>query len=146
MKTNNHPSWLVPLDIARKLKEIGMDNSEILVFSDDFHWGWCKSEQLYENDRYGEVYTALEVSQWENSNLEPTYTWEQVLEWFRNKGYHSTLHTYSVMQGDIEKFRFFYEINSNHDYIANPEEYYKTYEEAREALIREMINIYQIKK
>lgn len=87
MNKENYPTWLVPLDIARKLKEIGMSNSEILVCNDGYY-GWYRNEEIYDYDIDGEFtkYTALEASEWENSNLEPTYTWEQVFEWFRVRG------------------------------------------------------------
>lgn len=87
MKTINHPNWLVPLDIARKLTEIGMTNSEILVCNDKYY-GWYKAEQMYDRDRDGDTYTAEEIYEFGNSNLEYTFTWEQVFEWFRHKGYY----------------------------------------------------------
>ena len=29
MKTNNYPNWLVPIDIAKKLKEIGFNTNTV---------------------------------------------------------------------------------------------------------------------
>ena len=134
MKNNEYPSWLVSLEIAKELKGIGFDTP-------------CS---FYYDEK------LLKISPWHDEEFVVTNwndklfrycvsipTWEQVFEWFRKKGCHSTLHTYSVMQGNIEKFRLFYEINSCHDYIADPEEYYKTYEEAREKLVYKLIEIYK---
>lgn len=144
MKIYNHPNWLVPLDIARKLTEIGMTNSEILVCNDEYY-GWYKAEQMYYIDRDGDTYTALEVS--EDSNLEPTYTWEQVFEWFREKGFNSSISSgYSEFYKNNEgskKPTLFYEYNiGNFDIgdvifivaynnLQSSRVYFKTYEEAR---------------
>lgn len=158
MKNNSYPTWLVPIEIAKELKEIGF-NEPCLIENVETH-----SEDYsfinFEEEMCSDVSVMLEdVVFVKNQFLEDELgiykhfvlktaipTWEQVFEWFREKGYHSTLHTYSVMVRNIEKFRFFYEINSNHEYIANPEEYYKTYEEAREALVKALIQTYKSKQ
>ena len=140
MKINNYPSWLVSVEIAKKLRDIGFDLPCAFVLTNKDKIGFTtKGGNQYH------LLEELDLNSNSKGSLVCVPAFEQVFEWFRSKGYHSTLHTYSVMVRNVEEFRFFYEINSNHDYIANPEEYYKTYEEAREALIREMINIYCLK-
>lgn len=64
-----------------------MTDSEILVCNDDYY-GWYRNEEIYDYDNDGDfiTYTALETSNWKNSNLEPTYTWMQVLEYFNQLG------------------------------------------------------------
>lgn len=39
MKTSKYPTWLVPIKTAKKLKEIGIYGSEILVCN-DCYYGW----------------------------------------------------------------------------------------------------------
>nr|DAV67821.1 MAG TPA: Mss4 protein [Caudoviricetes sp.] len=39
MKKDNYPSWLVLIEITRKLEEIGISGSEILVCN-DCYYGW----------------------------------------------------------------------------------------------------------
>nr|DAN72897.1 MAG TPA: hypothetical protein [Caudoviricetes sp.] len=144
----NYPTWLVPLDIAQELKAIGFDES--CTFAIDY-------TQLIEpflvqdcNKGYNVVfcgemknltYKTLDKNLLDKIAIIPT--WEQVFAWFRSKGYHSTLHTYSVMMNNVEEFRFYYEINSYQEYVAAPEEYYKTYEQAQEALVYKLIEIYK---
>ena len=140
MKINNHPYWLVSVEQAMKLKEIGFDLPCAFVLTNKGEIGFTTRESNHYH-----LLDKLDLNSNSKSSLVYVPAFEQVFEWFRSKGYHSTLHTYSVMLGNIEEFRFFYEINSKDDYISDPEEYYETYEEAREALIREMINIYYLK-
>ena len=141
MKTNNHPNWLVPIEIAKKLKEIGTSNSEILVCNDD-SYGWYRNGEIYDYDNDGEFieYTALEVSKWKNSILEPTYTWEQVFEWFRGKG---LFHSICIVEDLIEKVKDFeIEIRDNNaDIICILHQ--ETYEGAREAVVKKLIEIYK---
>ena len=137
MKTENYPEWLVPLEIARKINELKILNSEILVCNDNYY-GWYRNEETYDYDNDGDfiVYTALEASNWKNSNLEPTYTWEQVFEWFREKGFRITLENHE----DSTKFIFYnMEIKEGKHFKGE----FSTYEEAREALIKELIRIYK---
>ena len=125
------------MEIARKLKEIGISNSEILVCNDNYY-GWFRNEEMYDYDNDGDFieYTALEASNWENSNLEPTYTWEQVFEWFREKGFKISLedHQYGT------KYTFYnLKINGGRDYKGD----YFNYEKAREGLVIRMIEVYK---
>lgn len=148
MKNNNYPSWLVSLEIAKELKEIGFNEPTLFhYYENDFDVTIETNSYYDEGEAQGYLHFYISAFKEENFNKYKKCislpTWEQVFEWFRKKGYHSTLHTYSVMVRNVEKFRFFYEINSNHEYIANPEEYYKTYEEAREALVKALIRTYK---
>ena len=137
MKIENYPEWLVPLEIARKINELKILNSEILVCNDNYY-GWYRNEEIYDYDNDGDfiVYTALEAFNWKNSNLEPTYTWEQVFEWFREKGFRITLENHE----DSTKFIFY---NMKIDEGKHFKGEFSTYEEAREALIKELIRIYK---
>lgn len=139
MNTQNYPTWLVPLDIARELKEIGYKEDCYFEFSKD---NGLTLETLERESSIIGIDDLLfgKNECWQNISVP---TWTEVFAWFRSKGYHSTLHTYSVMVGNVEEFRFYYEINSCQEYIAAPEEYYKTYEEVREKLVYKLIEIYK---
>ena len=141
MKNNNYPNWLVPLEIARKLKEIGMTGSEFVVCNDE-HYGWYRNEEMYDYDNDGEfiIYTALEASEWKNSNLEPTYTWEQVFEWFREKK------IYGNVNQEWEYGRYNSPIGLNYFYVINDcrkKKINKTKAIAREALVKALIQTYK---
>ena len=103
MKNNNYPTWLVPLDIAIKLKEIGFDKKTMFYFfSGDTTFKFSISEdipldyilpigdvELYNYNRKG-FYASIP-------------TWEQVFEWFREKGFNITLENHE----DSTKFMFY---------------------------------------
>ena len=136
MEKSNYPNWLVPLDLARKLIGIGMSNSEVLVCNDGYY-GWYRNEEMYDYDNDGEliIYTALDASKCENSNLEATYTWEQVFEWFRDRGFRISLENHE----DSTKFMFYnMKINEGKHFKG---EYY-SYEEARKDLVNNLIEVY----
>lgn len=151
MKTIKYPTWLVPIKTAKKLKNIGFDTETIFLYNKEEEKGKIMFglNTLEEVD----VQSNLEIGQlyfYQGSDME-TYeciipTYEQIFEWFRGKGIHSTLHTYSVISHNTEEFRFYYEINSGFDYIVDTKKYYKTYEECREALVNKLIEIYKHSK
>lgn len=139
MNTQNYPTWLVPLDIARELKEIGYKEDCYFEFSKDN--GLTLETLERESSIIGIDDLLFGTNEcWQNISVP---TWTDVFAWFRSKGYHSTLHTYSVMLGNAEEFRFYYEINSEFDYIADTEEYYKTYEEAQKECLKALIQTYK---
>lgn len=144
MGTNNHPSWIVPLDIARKLKEIGMTDSDILVCTDG-SYGWYRDNEIYDYDNDGEfiIYTALDASNWENPSLEPTFTWEQVFEWFRKKGYYSYIVKKSLPERYVYYINYGMIICSNENLKESVLP--KTHEEAREELVNKLIELYENK-
>lgn len=138
----NYPTWLVPLEIAIELKEIGYKEDCYFEFSKDN--GLTLETLERESSIIGIDDLLFGTNEcWQNISVP---TWTEVFAWFRSKGYHSTLHTYSVMLDNVEEFRFYYEINSRYDYIADTEEYYKTYEEAQEALVKALIKTYKTMK
>ena len=140
MKTIKYPTWLVPIKTAKKLKEIGISDSEILACNDG-SYGWYKGEQMYYRDRDGDTYTALEASEWKDSNLEPTYTWEQVFEWFRDKGYNININY--IFHSELKcaigyEFEIIYECERlKHDY------YFDSYHSAMKNCLEELIKIYK---
>ena len=83
MNNNNYPTWLVPLYIAKELKEIGFDepcNHYVRISNDDIKLkinhssiGWVI---LKRNSEYLNDYIASFVT---------IPTWTDVLAWFRKK-------------------------------------------------------------
>ena len=136
MKNNNYPNWLVPLDIAQELKAIGFD--EPCHFHFLYYHGW---EMLKKRgDEYGFITSnSCRAYVVENHNAIGKLsvpTWEQVFQWFRDKGFMITLINYE----DVSKFSFYNMKIRGGVYYA---EAFKTYEQAREELVYKLIEIYK---
>lgn len=123
-----------------------MTNSEILVCNDDYY-GWYRNEEIYDYDNDGEfiIYTALDASNCENSNLESSYTWEQVFEWFREKGLVGTIEYEDFILDDKTCYYAYRITDKLGDILFYSPNYrtYETYEEAREALAIKLIEFYE---
>lgn len=119
-ESNKYPVWFVTAEQAEKLRELNFEDFEIVINP--------QAEELYKDKEE-------EVAFLKKHLLKDIYNYEQILEWFRKQQYIG-----------IVKYRknksFSYEILGLRKTISY---FYNTYEEAREALIREMINIYKIK-
>ena len=131
MKNNNYPTWLVPLEIAKELKEIGFDTP-------------CS---FYYDEK------LLKISPWHDEEFAVTNwndklfrycvsipTWEQVFEWFRERGlFHSICFVDDLLR-DVKYFES--EIrDDNGDIICILSRV--TYEEVREALVKALIRTYK---
>ena len=130
MKNKNYPNWLVPLEIAKELKEIGFD-LECAFFYDDIF----KEIAFDEED--------VSLINWNNKTFKKCIslpTWEQVFEWFREKGmFHSICFVNDLLK-DVKYFEA--EIRDNNgDIICIISRV--TYEEAREALINKLMKFYE---
>ena len=152
MNTQNYPSWLVPLEIARQLKEIGF-NEPCLVENVETH-----SEDYnlidFEEQIPFDTHAMLENIEFvKNQDLKDEFgiyksfvlrtaipTWEQVFEWFREKG---LFHSICIVEDLIEEVKEFEtEIRDNNaDIICIIHR--DTYEEAREALVKALIRTYK---
>ena len=127
MKNNNYPNWLVSLEIAKELKEIGF-KEKCLCY-------WHEHLQRIERSTDDEERLCPEYYDYNTDESTTSLpTWEQVFEWFRDRKYYGTLNTYK------DGFSFYCEINYNNQYI---KVYSKTYEEAREALVKALIQTYK---
>lgn len=132
MKSNKYPSWLVTKDIAKKLKEIGYNEE-------------CYFELNEENKVVIEIDTMEDSSIIDVTDLIPykndyyctpsVPTWTEVLEWFRKRNLVGLV-THRYRSKNDNGFSF--EILDVETEIV----VYKTYEEAREALIEKLIEIY----
>lgn len=140
MKNNNYPNWLVPLDIAQELKEIGFNKKTMFYFfSADTTFKFSISEEIHLD-----YILPIEDVELDNYNRKGFYAsipaWEQVFEWFRDKGlFHSICITEDLIE-DVKEFEA--EIRDNNAdiiYIIHRD----TYEEAREALVKALIRTYK---
>lgn len=129
MKNNNYPNWLVSLEIAKELKEIGFDIPCAFVLTNKNRIGFTTNE----SNQY-HLFEELNLNSNSESSLVCIPTYEQVFEWFRDRKYYGTLNTYK------DGFSFYCEINYNNQYI---KVYSKTYEEAREELVKTLIQTYK---
>ena len=106
MKTNNYPSWLVSVEQAKKLKEIGFD--EYCVFytrvlkngeTSNYTISVCR-------DTYDKIIPGIRNK--DHIDTDNTFgislpTFEQVFEWFRNKGFRILLENHE----DSTSFMFY---------------------------------------
>ena len=138
MKT--YPNWLVPLEIAKELKEIGFDepcNHYVRISNDDIKLKInhssiglviLKSNSEYLNDEIASFVTIP--------------TWEQVFEWFREKGLECFIEI--EYQSTFEECCYYcYVITNPRGKTIDCKSYFDDYNEAREALVIELIRTYQ---
>ena len=148
MKNNNYPSWLVPLEIAKELKEIGFNEyCPFFVYPNDdevFISGTVTVEEDWlDEDNYGEVIIDLSVTEcgkFNKFNFQTIPTWEQVFQWFRSKGYHGII----AARGEDGENEYSYCIDYLNELSSDFEQdSHLTYEEAREALVKALIQTYK---
>ena len=141
MKNNNYPTWLVPLDIAQELKAIGFD--EPCHFHFLYYHGW---EMLKKRgDEYGFITSnncrAYVVENHNGIGKLSVPTWEQVFQWFRSKGYHGVI-AVGDESGEVNEYSYcidyLNELSSDFE-----QDSHLTYEEAREALVKALIQTYK---
>lgn len=155
MNTQNYPTWLVSLDIAIKLKEIGFNeycpffvypkNDDNEYDDEVFISGTVTVEEEWlDEDNYGEVIIDLSVTEcgkFNKLNFQTIPTWEQVFEWFREKGYHGVI-AVGDESGEVNEYS--YCINYLNELQCDFEQdSHLTYEEAREALVKALIQTYK---
>lgn len=136
MNTQNYPNWLVSLDIAKKLKD--------LKFNLNCYF-------YHEEGRNGKdlIKSPFSLSQDALRNYNNSYydtstsipTWEQAFEWFREKGYHGVI-AVGDESGEVNEYS--YCINYLNELQSDFEQdSHLTYEEAREALVKALIQTYK---
>nr|DAI29955.1 MAG TPA: hypothetical protein [Caudoviricetes sp.] len=132
MNTQNYPTWLVPLDIAKELKAIGFDKecAFLCTLSDRIGFTLEKSKGHYH---------YLEEVDKDNHNARgmlsvPTY--EQVLAWFRARGYKIAFKDINI--GTQCAF-YHLDIKEGHTFSY----FSKKYEKAREELVMKLIEVHK---
>ena len=142
INTEQYPSWLVSPDIAKELKEIGFDTHchcyIALAISG-------KGYQCIEiGDRiHNEVYNSIELRDIKRINYNKQKgcislpSWTEALAWFRAKGYYGNLEA-SSKGTSAYIYAPFLDQGTSWDIG-----YKESYEEAREALLLKLIDLYK---
>ena len=140
MENNNHPTWLVPLEIAKELKEIGFDepcNHYVRISNDDI--------KLKINHSSIGLVILKRNSEYLNDDIASFVTiptWEQVFEWFREKGLECFIEI--EYQSTFEECCYYcYVITNPRGKTIDCKSYFDDYNEAREALVIELIQTYK---
>lgn len=131
MKNNNYPTWLVPLEIAKELKDIGFDIPCVFVLTNKDKIGFTTKG----NNQY-HLFEELDLNSNSEGSLVCIPTYEQLFEWFREKGFRISLENHE----DSTKFMFYnMKINEGKHFKGE----FSNYEEAREALVKALIQTYK---
>ena len=131
MKNNNYPNWLVPIEIAKELKEIGFDLPCAFVLTNKDRLGFTT-----EGEGNYHLFDDLDLNSNSESSLVCIPTYEQVFEWFREKGFRISLENHE----DSTKFMFYnMKINEGKHFKGE----FSNYEEAREELVKTLIQTYK---
>ena len=141
MNNENYPDWLVPLEVGKKLKEIGFE--EPCVFYHD------------ENNTTSPVVVTPNFEEenlsYENRNLLSHQTslpvWTEVFTWFRKRGLYGFITFDNTYPNSVSE-TFSFEIRKiDRKLIYSSEENstdkFNCYEEAREALFLKLIDLYK---
>lgn len=134
METNkNYPSWLVPIDIARKLKELGF--KERCIFAYDEQQGLT-----IETSRLHESVIAFDELLFDENDFDavvsvPTY--EQVFEWFANKDWLGVIIS-------LDTSDYSYKVVHRNVLVVDVKNtYINSYSEIRERLVDVLISLYR---
>ena len=132
MKDNNYPNWLVPLEIAEKLKEIGF-NLNCYFYREEGRNGTDLIKSPFSLSQG--ALRNYNNSYYDTSTSVPT--WEQVLEWFRKKGLFGYVDKLTLVKNK-EVYKFY--VKGINNIISDA---FNSYEEAREALVKALIQPYK---
>ena len=134
----DYEEFLVPIEIAKELKEIGFNEPCLFVLNP--HNTLILSSEVHDKG----IIDIRKIKPRSNGKLGEDFcsvpTYEQVFAWFRKKGlFHSIILVKDFIEDEI---LFSCEIrNSNADIITMFTS--NTYEEAREELLKRLIKIYK---
>ena len=143
MNIENYPDFLVPLEIAKELKEIDFDEKCLCYWNEDLLRVECLTDK---NENLCPQYYDYN----ENIKNISLPTWEQVLKWFRKRYIQSEIwynpeHYEGDEKGGITKEYppYHYGILNGMGEPLNSKSYFWFYEDARQALIKELIKIHK---
>nr|DAV49333.1 MAG TPA: hypothetical protein [Caudoviricetes sp.] len=131
MKTNNYPNWLVPIEIAKKLKEIDFDKECAFVCTLSNEIGF-----ITKNEGYYHYLDEVNFDNYNKIRIVSVPTWTDVFEWFREKGFKITIENHE----DSTKIMFYNMTISNGKHFKWE---LSTYEQACETLVEKLIEIYK---
>nr|DAO83952.1 MAG TPA: hypothetical protein [Caudoviricetes sp.] len=133
----NYEEFLVPVEIAKELKEIGFNEPCLFVLNP--HNTLILSSEVHDKG----IIDIRKIKPRSNGKLGEDFysvpTYEQVFKWFGEKGY--TCHFTSVKQPPMyigSRYAWSYEVLNNGKVITCD-----TYKDARLECIRELIRIYK---
>lgn len=134
----DHEEFLVPVEIAKELKEIGFN--ELCLFVLNPHNTLILSSEVHDKG----IIDIRKIKPRNNGKLGEDFcsvpTYEQVFAWFRSKGlFHSIAIVEDLIDGDI----FFESEIRNADADIVTMFMIDIYEEAREELLKRLIKIYK---
>lgn len=141
----NYPDWLVPLNIAKKLKEIDFNEYCLFAFSTEKNNLYLIQRDKKDCVRYDDISLLYEPVVPPDSFLVPT--WTDVFAWFRKRGLYGFITFDNTFPNSVSE-TFSFEIRKiNRKLIYSSEENstdeFNCYEEVREALIFKLIGIYK---
>ena len=133
-------NWLISEKQAEAIRELGFDSDDNLIV------------KLFEKSRGLILEPSLEMPSWEKfgpnyyhdyldnpDKYVPLYTYEQVFEWFREKGLVAVIVTNEILnEGDPLYFSSVDDLDGDYYTLDN----YYTYEEARDAVLNKLIELY----
>ena len=138
MKNKNYPNWLVPLEIAKELKEIGFDEPCIFSYSEGIGITACIRANSGDEPNLTDFIIGGNSP---GSPLTDIPTFEQVFSWFRKKGYKANIDY--VFHADLKcKIGYLYEIIHNFSWECYSN-YFETYEIARKKCLKDLIKFYK---
>ena len=133
MKNNNYPTWLVPIDIAKELKKIGFDEKCYFVCTLSENIGFTSKENY---SYYHFIENVDKCNYNKNEGIFSIPTWTDVLAWFRKKNLVGLVtHRYRSKNDNGFSFEI---LDEDTDIFL-----YNTYEQAQEALVYKLIEIYK---
>ena len=146
MNKLNYPTWLVSLEIAKELKEIGFNEPTLFhYYENDFDVTIETNSYYDEGEAQGYLHFYISAFKEENFNRDKKCisvpTWEQVFEWFREKGFDSYIGLENHPYPD-EGIYYYFEISKPNLYRINQLAFqgdFDNYEEAREFLVKALI-------
>ena len=134
----DHEEFLVPVEIAKELKEIGFN--ELCLFVLNPHNTLILSSEVHDKG----IIDIRKIKPRSNGKLGEDFcsvpTYEQVFAWFRKKG---LFHSITIEEDYIESNIFFSCENRNKNAYTISIFSKETYEEARERLLKRLIEIYR---
>ena len=155
MKNNNYPTWLVPIEIAKELKEIGFYVPTLFhYYENDFDITIETNSYYDEGEAQGYLNFYISAFKEENFNRDKKCisipTWEQVFDWFRGKKIYGNVNQeweYGRYNSPIG-LNYFYVINDCRNKKINKTKAivnggFDNYEEAREELVKTVIQTYK---
>ena len=134
----NYEEFLVPVEIAKELKEIGFNEPCLFVLN--HHNTLILSSEVHDKG----IIDIRKIKPRSNGKLGENFcsipTYEQVFAWFRKKG---LFHSITIEEDYIESNIFFSCENRNKNAYTISIFSKETYEEARERLLKRLIEIYR---